>query len=183
MDGRTGGDPDGTRMLTATLRHFLAKDAPLVYQQLQADPGIAYWCGFSQPRNVQHARNLIRWEWSNDEDYAICLPWLVSPIGLVSLQEHATEWELGYWLAADHRHKGIARSACEQVLRHAFNELHLHRVRCGWFHGNTQSLRLQERLGFRYHHDEACATPQGIRKLHVSYLTKEEYDSNHQKRP
>lgn len=38
--------------------------------------------------------------------------------------------------------------AAQELLRHAFDDLHMHRVWYAYFMGNTQSARVQEKLGF-----------------------------------
>ena len=48
--------------------------------------------------------------------------------------------------------RGYAGEACEALLRHAFETLGEYSVRCGAFEENSQSRRVQEKLGFAHSH-------------------------------
>ena len=64
------------------------------------------------------------------------------------------------------------------MLRHAFEDLGLARVWCGYFDGNDKSRRVQEKLGFRHQRtSDNVPVPQlgETRKEHVSLLTKEDW--------
>ena len=58
------------------------------------------------------------------------------------------ECELGYWLGVPFWGKGYMPEAAREVLRHAFEDLQLDVVWCGYYEGNAQSKRVQEKLGF-----------------------------------
>jgi ribosomal-protein-alanine N-acetyltransferase len=55
---------------------------------------------------------------------------------------------LGYWVAADHNGRGVATAAVGAAVRHAFEELRLHRVEAGTLVHNVASQRVLERNGF-----------------------------------
>ena len=65
------------------------------------------------------------------------------------------------------------------MLRHAFEELSMKRVWCGYYDGNVKSRHVQEKLGFVYHH-----TTDGIevkllgeiRTGHVMLMTRETWE-------
>ncbi len=68
--------------------------------------------------------------------------------------------------------------AARELLRHAFLDLNLVRIWCGYYDGNEKSKRVQEKLGFKYQWTTGDApVPQmgETRKGHVSLLTKEEW--------
>lgn len=56
---------------------------------------------------------------------------------------------LGYYAMAGMEGRGLMREALEQVLDFAFGELGLHRLEANIQPGNTRSIALVERLGFR----------------------------------
>lgn len=61
----------------------------------------------------------------------------------------------------------------------AERELKLRAVWCGYYDGNERSHRVQEKLGFIYHHTTPDApVPQlnTVRAGHVSRLTREHYN-------
>ena len=65
-----------------------------------------------------------------------------------------------------------------KLLRHAFEELNMRAVWCGYYDGNAKSARVQEKLGFRYHHTcDEVPVPQlnEIRIGHTNILTKEDW--------
>ena len=70
--------------------------------------------------------------------------------------------------------------AARELLRHAFLDLNLVRIWCGYYDGNEKSKRVQEKLGFKYQWITGDApVPQmgETRKGHVSLLKKEEWHS------
>jgi RimJ/RimL family protein N-acetyltransferase len=71
------------------------------------------------------------------------------------------------------------------MLRYAFEDLHMNRVWCGYYDGNAKSRRVQEKLGFVYHHTtEGIEVTQvnEIRTGHVMLMTKETWERNNEKR-
>ena len=67
----------------------------------------------------------------------------------------------------------------ETVIRHAFEDLHLKTLWCGYFDGNDKSRRAQEKCGFIYHHtdkDIHWKLMDDIRTEHITRLTREEWE-------
>jgi [ribosomal protein S5]-alanine N-acetyltransferase len=56
---------------------------------------------------------------------------------------------LGYWATQEHAGHGYMAEGMAGVLRHAFRKLRLHRVEANVQPGNTASLALLRRCGFR----------------------------------
>ena len=66
------------------------------------------------------------------------------------------------------------------MIRRAFAELDLTTLWCGYFDGNEQSRRVQEKCGFRYHHtyrDIHWRAMDDIRTEHITRLTREEWEA------
>ena len=40
--------------------------------------------------------------------------------------------------------------AAKEMLRHAFEDIGMTKVWCGYYEGNTKSKRVQEKVGFKY---------------------------------
>jgi ribosomal-protein-alanine N-acetyltransferase len=55
---------------------------------------------------------------------------------------------VGYWVAHDRQGQGLATRAVGEVVRHAFDELGLHRVEAGTLLDNVASQRVLEKNGF-----------------------------------
>lgn len=70
-------------------------------------------------------------------------------IGGTSVARLPDYCEFGYWLAHDAWGRGYATEAGAAVLAYAFEVLGLRQIRSGVFAGNTASLRVQTKLGFR----------------------------------
>ncbi len=87
----------------------------------------------------------------------------------------------GIWINGYYQGQGFAGEAFEARIRFAFEELGLRKLENGFFKGNTPSLKMQERLGYKV---------EGLRrqgfislatgKIHDEYITgllKEEWDT------
>ena len=88
------------------------------------------------------------------------------------------EAELGYWLGVDYWGQGLVPEAARELLRHAFEDLKLVRIWCGYYDGNDKSKRVQEKLGFKYQWttgDVPVPLMGEIRKGYVSLLMKDEW--------
>ena len=57
---------------------------------------------------------------------------------------------MGYWLGKPFWGQGIMTEAVKEMLRHAFEDISMSKVRCGYYEGNNKSKRVQEKCGFRY---------------------------------
>ena len=67
-----------------------------------------------------------------------------------------------------------------ELLRHGFEELGMTTIWCGYYDGNHKSKRVQEKVGFVYHHTcEEVPVPlmNEIRVGHTNYMTKEQWES------
>lgn len=74
---------------------------------------------------------------------------LVGTCGFLSFEAADGRAEIGYDLARALWGRGLMRAAAERVLRHAFDDLGVHRVQATVMTGNARSERLLAGLGFR----------------------------------
>jgi RimJ/RimL family protein N-acetyltransferase len=58
--------------------------------------------------------------------------------------------ELGYWIGKPFWGKGIATEAAREVVRWGFEEQRFNRIYAGCFSGNAASMRVLEKLGFKF---------------------------------
>lgn len=77
---------------------------------------------------------------------------LIGGIGLRLNRQHQNA-ELGYWLGVSFSGKGYATEAAQEMLRHGFQDIGLHRIFASHFKGNSASGRVLAKLGMRY---EGC---------------------------
>ena len=162
------------------LRPWQEADAQSLYEYAK-DPAIGPPAGWPSHTSVENSRQVIKHFLSAPETYAVCLDG--KPIGSIGLKlkgftdltEREDECELGYWIGKPFWGQGLIPEAARELLRHGFEVLGMNAVWCGYYDGNEKSHRVQEKLGFVYHHTtENLEVPllNEIRTGHVSLLTK-----------
>lgn len=165
------------------LRPWREDDAEDLYKYASG-ADIGFWAGWPCHTSVENSREIIRTVLCAPETYAVCLKEDGKPIGSIGfhradLAEKDDEYELGYWIGKPFWGKGLIPEAAREMLRYAFEELGLSRIWCGYYDGNERSRRVQEKLGFVYHH-----TTEGvevkllgeIRTGHVMLMTRERWE-------
>ncbi|MBQ4436900.1 MAG: GNAT family N-acetyltransferase [Clostridia bacterium] len=166
------------------LRPWEEADAEECFKYAQ-DSRIGPAAGWPVHTSVENSRQVIRDVLSGPETYVIVLKETGLPVGSIGLHHNdlasgEDESELGYWLGAPYWGQGLVPEAAREMLRHAFEDLGLRRVWCGYYDGNDKSRRVQEKLGFRYQWTtENVPVPMlgETRKGHVSLMTREEWES------
>ena len=167
------------------LRPWCEDDAENLYKYA-SDPDVGYPAGWKAHTSVENSREIIRSVLSKREVYAVCLR-DGTPVGSIGLHlngdtdmtDRNDECELGYWIGKDFWGRGLIPEASAEIMRYAFEELGVRAVWCGYYEGNFKSCRVQEKLGFLYHHKtEGVEVPllQEIRTGHVMLMTKERWD-------
>ena len=165
------------------LRPWREQDADELYKHAK-DPDVGPMAGWPVHTSVENSCEIIRDVLSAAETYAVCLKEDGKPIGSIGLQRKdlaktEDEYELGYWIGKKYWGQGLIPEASRELLRHAFSDLGVQRVWCGYYDGNTKSRRVQEKLGFEYHH-----TADGVevkllgetRKAHAMLMTRQRWE-------
>lgn len=171
------------------LRPWKETDAESLYEYAK-DPDIGPPAGWIVHKNVEHSLEIIRTVFSAPEIYAVCLKEDNKAIGSIGLMlngdtdmtDKDDECELGYWIGKPFWGKGYIPEAAQRIIRHGFEELGMTTIWCGYYDGNTKSKRVQEKLGFRYHHScENVPVPLlGETRIgHTNRMTKEEWEAIH----
>lgn len=168
------------------LRPFDESDAESVYGYAK-DPDVGPIAGWPVHKSIENSREIIRDVLAVPETYAICLKPNNKAIGAVGLmvgnsnmELKENEGEIGYWLGKPFWGQGIMPEAVRELIRHAFEDLNVETLWCGYFDGNEKSKRCQEKCGFVYHHtnkDIHWKLMDDIRTEHITVLTKEEWKS------
>lgn len=164
-----------------TLRPWRESDAESLYQYA-SDPDVGPIAGWPAHTSVAESLRVIRKVLCGAECYAICLNG--SAIGAVELKlnghtdmtERDDECELGYWLGKPFWGQGLMPEAAAELIRRGFEDLGMHAIWCGYYDGNAKSKRVQEKLGFAYHHtcDEVPVPLMGETRVgHTNVLTWE----------
>ena len=164
------------------LRPWSENDAKELYKYA-SDPEVGPPAGWPPHTSVENSREIIRTVLSALETYAVCLKENGKPIGSIGLHrndlaEKDDEYELGYWIGKPFWGQGLIPEASRELLRYAFEDLGMNRIWCGYYDGNEKSRRVQEKLGFVFHH-----TTEGlevkllneIRTGHSNLMTKERW--------
>lgn len=167
------------------LRHWKEADADNLYKYAK-DPAVGPAAGWPPHQNAAESRDIISSVLCGRECYAICLQTDGAAIGTIELKlnghtdmtQRNDECEMGFWLGRDFWGRGIMPEAARELLRHAFEDLDMKIVWCGYYEGNVKSQRTQEKIGFVYHH--TCAQVpvplmHEIRMGHTNYMTREHW--------
>ena len=164
------------------LRPWLESDAESLYEYAK-DERVGPIAGWPPHTSVENSREIIRNVLAVDETYAVCMKEDNRAIGSIGLMLGKAsniaisddEGELGYWIGVDFWGRGLIPEACEELIRHGFEELGLKRIWCGYFDGNEKSKRVQEKCGFVYHHtnkDVHWKLMDDIRTEHITCLER-----------
>ena len=172
------------------LRRWNESDAEELYKYA-CDPDIGYPAGWPAHISVENSRDIIRGVLSAPETYAVCLKESGLPIGSIGLKtgtdtdltDRCDECELGYWIGKPFWGRGLIPEAAQALLRHAFSDLEMNAVWCGYHDGNERSRRVQEKLGFVFHHTtERVDVPLlgEVRKGHVNLMTRRIFEQKYE---
>ena len=135
-------------------RRWEESDAEILFEEA-SNPEVGPPAGWQPHKNVEESLEIIRNVLNGPEAYAICLKENGKPIGTIELRmkdntdltDKDDECELGYWLAREFWGQGIMPEAAKEMLRHAFEDLGMTKVWCGYYDGNNKSKRVQESAG------------------------------------
>lgn len=167
------------------LRRWRDTDAEDLYKYAK-DPDVGPIAGWTPHISVKESLHIIQNILNSPECYAICEKENDKAIGCIELMlndrndlvDRDNECNLGYWLGKPFWGRGYMPEAAQALLRHAFEDLSMTAVWCGYYDGNTQSKRVQEKLGFVYHHtcnNIHVLLMNEIRIGHTNVMTKENW--------
>ena len=168
------------------LRPWCEDDAESLFA-FAKDPAVGPIAGWPSHTSVENSREIIRNVLAVNETYAVCLKTdnkAIGSIGLMigtqsNLDLPETEGEIGYWIGVPFWGMGLIPETTKELIRHAFVDLNLETLWCGYFEGNAKSKRVQEKCGFVYHHtnkDIYWKLMDDIRTEHITRLTRKEWE-------
>lgn len=154
------------------------------------DPDVGPIAGWPPHRSTEESVDVIRNVLNGAECYAVCEKENGRAIGAIELIRNGRtdlttrddECELGYWLGKPFWGRGYMPEAAEELLRHGFEDLGMNAIWCAYYDGNRKSKRVQEKLGFLYHHtrkDTPVPLLHEVRVCHVNIMTKAHWESMH----
>lgn len=167
------------------LRPWNEEDAGDLYAYAK-DPQVGPIAGWPPHTSVENSREIIKDVLSAEGTYAVVLKEEQKAVGSIGLMTGSAsnldipeeEGEIGYWIGVPFWGQGLIPEAVREMLRHGFEDLHLEKIWCGYFDGNTNSKRVQEKCGFVYHHTNEnihWELMDDIRTEHVTCMTKEQW--------
>ena len=168
------------------LRPWEETDAESLYEYAK-DERVGPIAGWPVHKSVDDSREIIRAVLSAPETYAVCLREdgrAIGSIGLLigkksNIDLPDDEAEIGFWIGVPFWGQGLIPEATAEIIRHAFEDLHIKTLWCGYFDGNDKSKRVQEKCGFVYHHtdkDIHWKLMDDIRTEHITRLTRTEWE-------
>lgn len=168
------------------LRRWTEEDAASLFTYAK-DPEVGPIAGWPPHKSEEESKSVIKNVFNGAECYAICEKGKGIAIGAVELKlnghtdmtERDDECELGYWLGRPFWGRGYMPEAAKALLRRAFEELGMTTVWCGYYDGNQKSKRVQEKLGFVFHHtcnEVPVPLMNEIRIGHTNFMTRERWE-------
>lgn len=169
------------------LRPWCEDDAASLFEYAK-DDRIGPVTGWPVHTSVENSLEVIKNVLSVPENYAVCLNEDNKAVGCIALSLGKNsnlnlpedEGEIGYWIGVPFWGRGLIPEAADELIRHAFEDLKVKVLWCGYFDGNEKSKRVQNKCGFRYHHTNSniyWKMTDDIRTEHVTSLTLEEWKS------
>lgn len=168
------------------LRKWTESDADSLFEYAK-DPDVGPVAGWPPHKSVEESLDVIRNVLSGEECYAICEKGSNKAIGAIELMLNGyTErigdddgCELGYWIGKPFWGRGYMPEAAREIIRHGFEDIGVNKIWCGYFEGNEKSKRVQEKVGFLYHH--TCNNMQvpllnEVRIEQINVLTREHWN-------
>lgn len=167
------------------LRSWQELDAKCLYEYAKS-PEIGPIAGWPPHKSVEESLEVIKHVLQGAECYAICLQQDNLVIGAIELKlngssdmtERDDECELGYWIGYPFWGNGYVTEAAKEMIRHAFLDLDMRTIWCGYYDGNRKSKRVQEKCGFLHY----CTTEDldvplmgEKRTRYMNILTKERW--------
>jgi len=160
------------------IRPWTTVDADNLYKYAK-DPLIGPIAGWPIHTSVENSLEIIKSVLSVNETYAVCLKKNNEAIGSIGLlvgeksniKIAKDEAEIGYWIGRPFWGQGLIPEAVRELMRHAFDDLQMKQLWCGYFEGNEKSKRVQEKCGFKYHHTQKDIKWQLMNDIRTEHIT------------
>ena len=168
------------------LRKWKETDAESLFEYAK-DPEVGLIAGWPPHGSMEESLDVTKNVFNGAECYAICEKENGKAIGAIELKlnghtdmtDRDDECELGYWLGKPFWGRGYMPKAAREIMRHGFEDLGMSTIWCGYYEGNQKSKRVQEKLGFVYHHtctDVYVPLLNEVRVGHTNVMTRAHWD-------
>ena len=130
--------------------------------ELAKNPNVGPPCGWIAHQNLEESQMVLQDILMNDYTFAIVQKHTGDVIGNIAIMpycesrfaQNENEAELGFWLGYPYWGNGYMPEAVECLLTYGFHELKLKKIWCAHNVDNHNSMRVQQKCGFEFHHDE-----------------------------
>lgn len=167
------------------MRPWQDSDAASLYTYA-SDERVGPIAGWPVHMSEKESLEIIRTVFAHPEIYAVALKDDNVAIGMAGLligkdsnfDISENEAEVAYWIGVPFWGKGFIPEAVKELMRHAFENLSMNALWCGYFADNEQSFKAQAKCGFKHHHTEEAQFNQfmnDIRVEHISRIGKDDW--------
>ena len=151
-----------------TLRPWTEGDLDDLYEYAGVD-GVGQMAGWLPHKNIEESRDRLHKFIDEKKTFAIDLDGKV--IGSLGIERYDEKLlpefnekrgrEIGYVLSKDYWGRGIMPEAVKAVIKYLFEVINLDFLVCGHFTDNLQSMRVQEKCGFKHYKLKKYTTQYG----------------------
>ncbi len=140
------------------LRPFNEDDLEDLFEYASVE-GVGERAGWKHHENIAETTQILEMFIKEKKTFAVVLKENNKVIGSIGIEKYGREEslseffdykgrEIGFVLSKDYWGQGLMPEALKGVIEYCFNELDYDFLLCGHFDFNTQSARVQEKLGF-----------------------------------
>lgn len=181
-------DSGGTMILFTErliLRPWQESDASSLYEYAK-DERIGPIAGWPLHESEAQSLEYIQTIFAHDEVYAVAKKEDNRAIGMVGLligqdsnfEIAEDEAEIAYWIGVPFWGQGLIPEAVKMLMQHAYEDLKMKKLWCGFFADNIKSYKAQAKCGFKHHHIEENKFNQFLgdyRTEHITVLSYEDW--------
>ena len=140
------------------LRPFNEDDLEDLFEYASVE-GVGERAGWKHHENIAESAQILEMFIKEKKTFAVVLKENNKVIGSIGIEKYGREEslseffdykgrEIGFVLSKDYWGQGLMPEALKRVIEYCFNEMDYDFLLCGHFDFNTQSARVQEKLGF-----------------------------------
>jgi len=138
------------------LRRIVPTDSSELFKILRDDNVIEYYDDDPFTDITQAIQQIDNWE--NGFINRVCIRWgitqredgkIIGTCGYYGFHFWNKRASFGYELASEHWRQGIMTEALTAIINYGFDEMELHRLQALVMPGNTASIKMLEKLGFK----------------------------------
>lgn len=154
------------------LRPWLESDSEDLYEYARVD-GVGQMAGWAPHKSPEESRQILHMFIREDKTLALVEKSTGKAIGSIGLELLANldpsfdglfGREIGYVLSKTYWGRGLMPEAVKAVIDYCFGVLDYDFLTCGYFLRNSQSRRVNEKLGFRFYKEIEFETRYGAKE-------------------